>query len=187
MDFKGYSDTLCRLLSSVVITDNSGALIDADDAFSLIIERFEKVRCERKKVMIVGNGGSAAIASHLYNDLSKACRIRSMVFTETSLLTALSNDISYVKAYSESVNLYGDKYDVLAAVSSSGKSQNILDSVYAARMSGCDFVLTLSGFGWDNPLRRMGDVNIYVNSDEYGFVELAHSVITHYISDELKI
>lgn len=137
------------------------------------------------KVMIIGNGGSAAIASHLQNDLCKTGKIRAMVFTETPLLTALSNDISYNAAYSEQVGLWADKEDILIAISSSGNSQNIIDSVITARQNGCRPIITLSGFYPDNHLRGIGDYNIYIPSREYGYVELAHSVVTHYISDQV--
>ena len=71
--------------------------------------------------MIVGNGGSAAIASHLQNDLCKAAQFRAMVFTEPPLLTALSNDISYTAAYRELVNLWAENDDMLIAISRLGQ------------------------------------------------------------------
>lgn len=187
MPFDEYLNKLYSYLESVLITDSTGNVLDAEDGFHLITSSLQRVKADRRKVMIIGNGGSAAIASHLQNDLCKAGGIRAMVFTEPPLLTALSNDISYIAAYRELVNLWADKGDMLIAISSSGRSQNILDAVNAARHAGCSSIITLSGFHPENSLREMGDLNCYIESNEYGYVELAHSVIAHYISDQIKI
>jgi D-sedoheptulose 7-phosphate isomerase len=182
--FAQYSDNLHSLLERVEITDRSGKNLDVDGGLSRIVNHLHTIKSNNKKVMIIGNGGSAAIASHLQNDLCKAAHLRAMVFTEPPLLTALSNDISYIAAYRELVNLWSDKGDMLISISSSGRSQNILDAVKAARSRGCSPVITISGFLPNNPLRGMGDINLYISSSEYGYVELAHSVLTHYISDQ---
>ena len=71
------------------------------------------------------------------------------------------------------------------AVSSSGRSENILRAAQAARGNGCG-VITLTGFAPDNPSRRLGDLNFYVNSLEYGFVDTAHAALTHYITDRAR-
>ncbi len=184
MPFTQYSDEFLSYLEMVVITDRSGQKLDLDEGLSVIVNDLHKIKTTQNKVMIIGNGGSAAIASHLQNDLCKAAQTRAMVFTEPSLLTALSNDISYVAAYCELVNLWADKDDLLFAISSSGCSRNIIDAVCAARDKGCSSIITLSGFLPDNPLRRMGNINLYIPSIEYGYVELAHSVFSHFISDQ---
>jgi D-sedoheptulose 7-phosphate isomerase len=72
--------------------------------------------------------------------------------------------------------------DVLIAISSSGKSRSITNSVGAARAARCRIV-TMSGFESDNPLRTMGDLNAYVPNSEYGFVEIAHLSLCHAIVD----
>ncbi len=184
MPFTQYFGELQKFLESVIITDSNGQILDRNDGLSLIITSLRNIKTANKKVMIIGNGGSAAIASHLQNDLCKAAQIRAMVFTEPPLLTALSNDISYNAAYRELVNLWADNGDILFSISSSGRSQNITDAVITARDHGCKPIITLSGFLPDNPLRGMGDINLYVSSKEYGYVELAHSVLAHYISDQ---
>lgn len=149
------------------------------------IDTATKLIRNAKKVIIIGNGGSAAIASHMQNDLVKACGIRAMCFYDTPLLTALSNDHGYNDVYYRQIDLWGDSEDVLVAISSSGQSQSILWSVARAKVLGVK-VITLSGFEEDNPLRTKGDVNFYVPSSDYGYVEMAHSIITHYITDMLK-
>jgi len=184
MPFTQYSGELQTFLDNVVITDINGRILDRDEGLSLIITSLHTIKKAEKKVMIIGNGGSAAIASHLQNDLCKAAQIRAMVFTEPPLLTALSNDISYTAAYRELVNLWADRDDMLFSISSSGRSRNIIDAVIMARDRGCRPIITVSGFLPDNPVRGLGDINLYVSSNEYGYVELAHSVLTHYISDQ---
>lgn len=184
--FTQYSDKLHSFLKRVIITDINGQTLDLNEGLSLINTNLHRVKTTHKKVMIIGNGGSAAIASHLQSDLCKAAQVRAMVFTESPLLTALSNDISYCAAYRELIHLWADKEDILFSISSSGMSQNIIDAVTIARDRGCHPIITLSGFLPDNTLRSSGDINLYISSKEYGYVELAHSVITHFISDQLK-
>ncbi len=72
--------------------------------------------------------------------------------------------------------------DVLVAISSSGRSENILRGVEAARGKGCE-VITMSGFTSDNPLRKTGRLNFYVPSDSYGYVEISHLTLCHCILD----
>lgn len=182
--FTQYSEKLDSILEKTVITDIKGNILNLEQGFSLIITCFGSIKKTEKKVMIIGNGGSAAIASHLQNDLCKSAQTRAMVFTEPPLLTALSNDISYAAAYRELVNLWADKGDMLFSISSSGRSQNIIDAVHKARALGCNPIITLSGFEPDNPLRNIGDINCYIPSMDYGYVELAHSILAHYISDQ---
>ena len=134
------------------------------------------------KLMAIGNGGSAAIASHMQNDVCKAVGVRSLVFTEQPLLTALANDDGYETVFETPVKLWAEPGDVLVAISSSGRSQNILRAVQAATERHCE-VVTLSGFDEANPLRDMGAVNFHVASDVYGLVENVHGALTHYITD----
>lgn len=105
-----------------------------------------------------------------------------MVFNEAPLLTALTNDEGYIHAFERCVALWAEPEDVLIAVSSSGRSENILLGVKAARVRG-SMVLTLSGFAPENPLRKMGDINFYVPWGTYGPVELSHQALTHFLTD----
>jgi D-sedoheptulose 7-phosphate isomerase len=182
LEFSDYSSIIKNLLSSLMVLDINGNLIDNQSGFQKIIEMLTILKKNKNKIMIIGNGGSAAIASHLQNDLSKGSMLRAQVFTEQSLLTALSNDICYAAAYPEQLRLWAEEGDILYAISSSGQSENILTSSKLAREIGC-YIITLSGFSSENPLKMMGDLNFYINSNHYGYVEVSHTVITHYISD----
>ena len=118
----------------------------------------------------------------MQNDLCKAVGVRAMVFNEPPLLTALSNDHGYGCVFERPVELWATTDDVLLAISSSGQSENILRAVQADEARGCH-VITLSGFRADNPLRQMGDVNFYVPSHVYGYVEVAHMALAHFLTN----
>jgi D-sedoheptulose 7-phosphate isomerase len=186
MKASNYLSTLTRILSEMEVTNDRNEVFSIDDGTQKVIDRILEIKSSNRKVMIVGNGGSAAIASHIHNDLCKSVNMRAMVFNETPLLTAFSNDLSYTVAFENITRLWADNGDMLVAISSSGKSENILRVVKAASVKG-SFVVTLSGFLPDNPLRKMGNMNFFVPSNEYGFVELAHSILAHYLSDEATV
>jgi D-sedoheptulose 7-phosphate isomerase len=132
--------------------------------------------------MFIGNGGSAGIASHLAIDYSKNGSLRAMAFNDAAALTCLSNDLGYDRVFSEQIALHARPGDLLVAISSSGASANILNAVKTARAAGVSIV-TLSGFSPENPLRRTGDVNFFVRSNAYGFVEVAHLAVCHAVLD----
>lgn len=129
-----------------------------------------------KKIIIVGNGGSAAIASHFSVDITKNAGIRCVNFNEPELITCFSNDYGYERWVEKAIDFYGDVDDVLIAISSSGQSKNILNGCKAARDKRFSSVITLSGFNSDNPLRQLGDINLWVNSKAYNFVENIHQL-----------
>ena len=133
------------------------------------------VRSNGKKIIIVGNGGSAAMASHVSVDFVKAAKIRAINFNEADLITCFANDYGYENWLSQAISSYADSGDLLIAISSSGKSKNILNAVRAARKMRLK-TITFSGFSSDNRLRRMGDVNFWVDSCEYNTVEMVHHI-----------
>ena len=132
--------------------------------------------------MFIGNGGSASIASHQAIDYLKNGGIRALALNDSAALTCLSNDCGYAEVFAKQIEKHGRSGDMLVAISSSGQSDNILHAVEAARARRMT-VVTFSGFNPDNPLRSLGDVNFYVDSDQYGFVELAHLTLIHAILD----
>ena len=133
--------------------------------------------------MLVGNGGSAGITSHMALDFWKNGKVKALAFNDPSLLTALGNDIGYEFVFSKSVEMFGDKGDLLIAISSSGNSPNIINASIEARNKGCK-VITLSGFSLDNKLIKLGDYNFYVDSYSYGIVEVLHTLMIHNLLDE---
>jgi D-sedoheptulose 7-phosphate isomerase len=179
-----YVQEILAVAVATMATDSQRNRLELEDAVSLGVELLRTARANNSKVLLVANGGSAAIASHAQNDLVKACGIRSMVFTEQPLLTALANDNGYDSAYELPTDIWADAGDVMIAISSSGNSENILRAVKVAKKHGMK-VVTLSGFDEDNDLRKQGDINLYSKSSKYGIVENVHSIIAHSITDSL--
>ena len=130
---------------------------------------------ERHKIICVGNGGSAAMASHITVDFTKAVGIRAVNFNEADLLTCYANDYGYEHWVAKALDSYADKGDLVILISSSGQSPNILNGANQAKKMKLPLV-TLSGFREDNPLRKLGDINLWVGSNAYNLVEMTHHV-----------
>ncbi len=177
-----YFEQLGGMYRRVSATDASNEPLDFEVAIDRVIRVAIETHARGGKLMFIGNGGSSAIASHMSIDYWKNGNIRSTAFNDPALLTCLSNDYGYEHVFAKPIEMFGKEGDLLIAISSSGKSPNILRGADAARQTGCR-VITLSGFGDDNPLRRKGDVNFYVPSNSYGFVELTHLSLCHCILD----
>jgi D-sedoheptulose 7-phosphate isomerase len=128
------------------------------------------------KALIFGNGGSAAIASHFSVDLTKNAGLRCVNCNEADLITCFANDYGFERWVEKAVDFYGNAGDLLIVISSSGCSENMLNGVKAARNGKFRGVVTLSGFSKDNPLRQLGDINLWADSKAYNFVENIHQV-----------
>ncbi len=128
------------------------------------------------KAIIAGNGASASISSHVSIDLTKGAEIKCINFNEPNLITCFANDYGYEHWVEKGILAYGDPGDVFIAISSSGQSKNILNGCHAARKSNFRSVVTLSGFSESNPLRRLGDLNFWVDSSIYNVVENIHQI-----------
>jgi D-sedoheptulose 7-phosphate isomerase len=151
-----------------------GRLDDAGtEAMESLSTELLGVRGRSKKVVLVGNGGSAAIASHVAVDLTKVLGIRAINFNEADLITCFANDFGYEQWVARAIEFYANAGDVAVLISSSGRSANIINSAVRARELGLR-VVTMSGFTPDNPLRKLGDVNLWVNSGAYNIVETVH-------------
>ena len=137
----------------------------------------------RKKVLIFGNGGSSAIASHFSVDLTKNAKLRCLNFNEASMITCFANDYGFDHWAEKAVDFYGDEGDLLIVISSSGSSQNMVNAVKAARKGKFNSVVTLSGFSKNNPLYTSGDINLWVDNKSYNFVENIHQIWLLAITD----
>jgi D-sedoheptulose 7-phosphate isomerase len=177
-----YFDTLARAIREVEVSDAAGKPIPVEDAFTRVRKSAHSVHDAGKKILFIGNGGSAGIASHLAIDFTKNGKLRSLAFNDPSALTALGNDLGYENVFAKQIEYHATPGDMVIAISSSGKSPNILAGVATARERDCEIV-TFSGFTETNDLRKTGDVNFYVRATEYGFVEVAHLSICHAILD----
>ena len=178
-----YSDILCKTLS-MIQCEYMDKTLEYAFAINKSAELFEKMRIRRKTIFFIGNGGSAGIAMHMTTDFLKNGRIRTHSMHDPTTLTCLGNDYGYEQVFSKQLEIVAEKSDMLVAISSSGNSPNIINAVNVAREKGCH-VITLSGFKPDNRLRQLGDINIYVPSEEYGIVESIHNMILQQIVDEI--
>jgi D-sedoheptulose 7-phosphate isomerase len=135
---------------------------------------FITTKKNRKKILIFGNGGSAAIASHFSVDLTKNAKIRCTNYNESDLITCFSNDFGYERWVEMAIKYYGNKGDVLIVISSSGKSKNMINACIAARKKKFSKIITLTGHSVNNPVKKLGDINLWVNSKAYNYVENIH-------------
>jgi D-sedoheptulose 7-phosphate isomerase len=129
---------------------------------------------KRKKILIFGNGGSAAIASHFSVDLTKNAKIRCTNYNESDLITCFSNDFGYEHWIEKTLEYYGNKGDVLIVISSSGKSKNMINACVAARKKKFSKIITFTGHSINNPVKKLGDINLWVNSKAYNYIENIH-------------
>ncbi len=135
---------------------------------------FITTKKNRKKILIFGNGGSAAIASHFSVDLTKNAKIRCTNYNESDLITCFSNDFGYERWVEMAIKYYGNKGDVLIVISSSGKSKNIINGCIAAKKKKFLKIITLTGHSINNPVKKLGDINLWLNSKAYNYIENIH-------------
>ena len=173
---------LKMMLDEILATDAKGKGIALDDGLGLAVQMISEDR--RNKVMFIGNGASASIASHMAADFWKNADVCATAFNDLAMLTCVSNDCGYENVFAKPIKMFAQPGDVLMAISSSGNSENILRAVRAARERGCS-VISFSGFKAENALRGMGDLNFYVPAQSYGPVEVLHHALCHCIVDSL--
>ena len=182
----GYLKGLGDVLLKIEVTNAQGKSqpLEAgmEEAVKVVAEQGNK----RKKIIFSGNGGSAAIASHQSVDYWKNGGIRAIAFNDVSLLTCIGNDYGSHFVIEKPIEMFADPGDVLIAISSSGKSDNILNGVKMGQTKGLA-AITMAGVKTDNPLRSLGDLNFYVPAPTgaYGFVEIAHLTLAHCIIDAI--
>jgi D-sedoheptulose 7-phosphate isomerase len=177
-----YFEELCDALAKIECTGVEGRILNRAEAYERTLEIAMEATERGGKLMFIGNGGSAGIASHMAIDFSKNGGMAAMCFNDAAALTCLGNDFGYEEVFAKQLEFHARRGDVLFAISSSGASPNILRAVEVAREIGCQ-VITVSGFRADNPLRALGEVNFYVGVCEYGIVEVAHTALIHAVVD----
>ncbi len=180
-----YLEELKSLIPQIEVNDCNGESIPFEETVSKIISVINSNHKKGNKVILIGNGGSASIASHLTVDFMRSTQINAVAFNDGSLLTCMGNDFGYEYVFEKPIEVCAQEGDILFAISSSGKSKNILYATRMARKKKC-FIITLSGFDKNNPLRKEGDFNFYVPSYSYGYVEIIHLVICHLIVEHVK-
>jgi D-sedoheptulose 7-phosphate isomerase len=161
------------------------------DAIESLSELLYRAYTDGKQVFILGNGGSASTASHMACDLGKNTigpnmrRFRIMSLNDNiPLLTALSNDLGYENMFAEQLQNLIQPGDVLIVLSGSGNSPNVLRAMEYARSQSAE-VAALLGFGGGRAA-ELADLNVLVDSDDYGVVEDAHLIINHILVEHFR-
>ena len=140
------------------------------------VQLIQKSIHNKSKVYIVGNGGSASIASHVSVDFAKVARVPSSTFNNSNLITCFANDYGYENWVVEAIKAYTNINDLIILISSSGTSKNIVNAAQYCKDNNIDLI-TLSGFTKDNPLSTLGNVNFHIESTEYNYIEMSHHII----------
>lgn len=175
---------LNKIMAALVVTDKVGKILDVEDGFSRLLKKTLQAKSKGKHIFFIGNGASASISSHIAADLCKNGKLRTHVFTDLALLTALVNDLGVENMFSAPLKQLASKGDMLIAISSSGKSPNILHGVRQARSMGL-YIVTMTGMCPDNQLNRLGNLNFYLPAPTYGFAESGHAALLHYWVDSV--
>jgi D-sedoheptulose 7-phosphate isomerase len=148
---------------------------------SLNVKKFENLKKKifllnkKNKVILVGNGGSASISSHVAVDLTKITGKKAICFNEANLITCFANDYGYENWVLESLKAYSVSGDIIILISSSGKSKNLINACNFAKKKNI-FVATFTGFQKKNPLSKLGNINFWVDSSKYNIVEMVHHI-----------
>jgi D-sedoheptulose 7-phosphate isomerase len=165
--------------------ETAGEKIHANKALRLVHSLLLSVKKNKGIAYVIGNGGSAGIASHFAVDLINALKIASNTLYDSNLMTCIGNDYGYDQIFSSPLKILLQPADLLVAISSSGASKNILNAVEVAKEKQVK-VITLSGFLPNNPLRSLGDLNFWLDRRDYGLVEMGHFFLLHTIIDAWK-
>jgi D-sedoheptulose 7-phosphate isomerase len=176
----GYLDELRHCLDTLPAAD-----------LARFLDCLERAYQDDRQVYIIGNGGSAATASHMAADLAKNVypavstaqvrRFRVTSLTDNvALITALANDCGYERVFAEQLNNLLQKDDLVIAISASGNSPNILEAIALARERGAR-TAALLGFGGGRA-RDLVDVALVVDSGDYGHVEDLHLMLNHLVA-----
>ncbi len=161
------------------------------EAIDRVIDLLWEAYRSGRRAFILGNGGSAATASHMMCDLAKGCAVagrppvKAVSLTDNvPLMTAVSNDIAYEQVFTEQLKVFLQEGDVVVAISASGNSPNVVHAVrYAA---GCGATtIGLLGFGGGR-VRPLVHADVTLASRNYGHVEDVHAVLGHLISQCLR-
>jgi D-sedoheptulose 7-phosphate isomerase/D-glycero-D-manno-heptose 1,7-bisphosphate phosphatase len=178
--FDAYVEETARALGSV----ESAAL---DKAAAILLEAYTR----SATVFACGNGGSAAIANHLQCDHLKTIRTKTdlaprvvSLSSNTELLTAIANDMAYEEVFIYQLQSQASPGDVLIAISSSGRSPNIVRALSWARDHDLH-TIALTGFDGGGA-KAVAEVSIHVGGTNYGIVEDAHQAIMHALAQYVR-
>lgn len=182
MNFENYIVNLKSILDNI-------STIQIKQLIDCLISAYE----DQKMIFVIGNGGSAANASHFAQDLSKGVfldqninkRIKALSLTDnTAYITALGNDDGYDRIFEAQLRTFSEKGDILIAISGSGNSKNILAAIQFAKENGIK-IIGITGYN-GGELKKDSDISIHIPLNEMCTVESVHSIILHYVIITLR-
>ena len=119
-------------------------------------------------------------------DLTNNSKIKCYSYNDPALITCYANDYNYENWVSKAIDKYGKKNDLLILISSSGESKNMLNAIKAARKKKFSNIITFTGFNTKNSLKKLGDINIWINSNVYNIIENSHQFYLLLLVDMIK-
>ena len=180
-----YIEELIQKLKEVEIyKDSSQKCGTYDMGISLLLERFSIHKQKASQIFFIGNGGSAAIASHMVADFMKNGGMNTYSLYDNAAMTCMGNDYGYEYIFSKPLEFLMREDDLLVAISSSGNSKNIINAIQVAKEKKAE-VITFTGFQPNNIASKLGDVNVYVPCEKYGIVESIHNLVLQQIVDSI--
>lgn len=157
---------------------------DYSEGMKALVDMFTWHKERHTQVFFIGNGGSAAIASHMTADFMKNGGMNTYSLYDNSVITCMGNDYGYEYIFSKPMEFLVKPDDLVVAISSSGNSKNIIYAIDVAKEKEASIV-TFTGFQKNNKVRQMGEINVYVPCEKYGIVESIHNLILQQIVDEI--
>jgi len=174
------------IVANSIATNVENKILDTEEGLKKAYNLLIMNKQENKHTFVIGNGGSAAIASHAVIDFMNVAKLSAHTIHDSATLTCMANDYGYENVFSNILKVTIKENDTLIAISSSGNSKNIINAVNTAKLNAAS-VITLSGFDSENTLRSLGDLNFWCNAKDYGMVEIAHQFILHNLVDRFNV
>lgn len=177
-----------KLIQCLEHTDVSGLehiqASSYEEGIDLLVQVFSEAKQKGSQVFFIGNGGSAAVASHMTADFMKNGGMKTYSLYDNSVTTCMGNDYGYEYIFSRPLEFLINENDLLVAISSSGNSMSIVNAIQVAKKRNAK-VVTFSGFLKNNKIFQMGDYNVHVNAMHYGIVESIHNLILQQVVDAI--
>jgi D-sedoheptulose 7-phosphate isomerase len=182
-----YFESFSNLISKTIYTINNSQ-IDKESFFTSLVNKTNDINKSNGRLFFVGNGASSAFSNHMALDWSKNGNIKSFSLSDSSLLTALANDISYEDAFSKFLEIYDfNENDLVITISSSGNSKNIINVINYCKKHNIKTV-GFSGLNSENLTHKLSDYSVFVPCKTYGFAECIHQFFLHlWLDKSMKI
>ncbi len=178
-----YIRELTEVMYHIEVSRNNGKTINKyEEVIQSLLQTFYRHKERQSRLFFLGNGGSAAIASHMTADFMKNGGMNTCSLYDYAVMTCMGNDYGYEYIFSKPLEFLLKEGDLVVAISSSGNSQNIINAIMVAKEKKAE-VMTFTGFRPHNRARQLADISLYVPCGKYGMVESIHNLILQQIVD----